>query len=36
MAFERKRNLEKGTLKNLVIEAIEHVSEFENPQNNSS
>lgn len=29
MAFERKHNLEKGTLKNLVIKAIEHVNEFE-------
>lgn len=36
MAFERRHNLEKGTMKNLVIEAIEHVNEFENPQEKAS
>jgi len=36
MAFERKHKLDKGSIKNLVIQAIEHVSEFENPQENVS
>ena len=34
--FERKHNLEQGTLKNLLIEAIEYVNEFENSQENAS
>ena len=34
MAFERKYKLGKDSIKNLVIEAIEHVNEFENPQEN--
>ena len=36
MAFERKYKLDKGSIKNLVIQAIEHVSEFENPGENDS
>lgn len=36
MAFERKYNLDKDTVKGLVMKGIEHVSEFENPQENDS
>jgi EAL and modified HD-GYP domain-containing signal transduction protein len=36
MAFERKYKLEKGAIKNLVIEGIEYVNEFENPGENDS
>ncbi|MNO09780.1 hypothetical protein D3C81_2332060 [compost metagenome] len=32
MAFERRYDLEKDTIKELVIKGMEHVSEFENPQ----
>lgn len=36
IAFERSHNLEKGTVKELVMKGIEHVGEFENPQENAS
>jgi len=36
MAFERRYKLQNATVKGIVIKAIEHVNEFENPQEDVS